>query len=220
MNTWFLLSHTLSSKTPGYGGQNGFNKTIQSSITQGRSSNSEYWELSNHIGTHVDCPYHFSEQGNKITNYEANDWIFTNCFLIEYEAAPNEVFDLKEIRNLIPLYTDLLIIKTCFQNFREEKSYHQENPGLSPELGKWLKINRPNVSIVGFDFISLTAFQHRDIGRIAHQSFLTPEKNHPGIRIIEDMKLSQLQQHPKLVIVSPLFVNESDGSPVTIWCNE
>lgn len=217
MNTWKLLSHTLSLSTPGYGGSNSFSREIASSIANGNSSNSEIWRLSNHIGTHVDCPFHFSNEGKKITDYTDEEWFFKKPFLVSVQVNKDLLIDLKDVRENIPFDNDCLIIKTGFEEMRSDKNYWNNNPGLSPELGEWLRSARPKIKIIGFDFISLTAYQHREVGRTAHRAFLAPSIYHEGIRIIEDMKLSNLYSTPEKILVSPIFVNNADGSPVTVW---
>ncbi len=51
---------------------------------------------------------------------------------------------------------------------------------------------------------------------MAHRAFLSPYMDMKPIRIIEDMKLSQLVDAPAEVIVSPLQVKNADGTQVTI----
>ena len=98
-----------------------------------------------------------------------------------------------------------------------EKEYIFNNPGLSPSLGKWIRENRPNLKIIGFDFISLTSFQNRKLGAESHKVFLGNQYSSEPIRIIEDMNLEQIEASPKRLIVSPLLVANSDGTPVTVF---
>ena len=100
-----------------------------------------------------------------------------------------------------------------------ESSYIFHGPGISPEIGLWLRENR-RIKMLGFDFISLTSFEHRELGKHAHQSFLSmTSETFPGepILVIEDMKLSVIDQAPRKVIVSPLLYENADGAPVTVF---
>ena len=63
------------------------------------------------------------------------------------------------------------------------------------------------------DFISLTSFQNRELGRESHRSFLGGE--HP-ILLIEDMDLSQLSTSPLSIQCLPLLIYGLDGAPVSI----
>ena len=74
----YYLSHILTDKTPAYGGdvEGAFKVKKVRSILEGHSCNAEQWSFSNHIGTHVDVPYHFFENGRKITDFPASFWLF------------------------------------------------------------------------------------------------------------------------------------------------
>jgi len=212
-----LISHELNDVTPGYGGKKSFFIEKSSSILDGDSSNSQKWTMSNHSGTHIDSPLHFDKDGYPVTKYEAQEWVFTSVQLMDYEAESGEIISPESIGDLIKPEADLLLIRTGFEKRRGEDIYWENNPGLSPELGKYIRKNFPNVRVIGFDFISVTSFSSRPLGRVAHKEFLAVDKEGEPIRVIEDMKLSELKGHPSKVIVAPLFVTGCDGSPVTVF---
>ena len=209
-----LLSHALNSATPGFGGATVFSKEVASSIAAGKSSNSSIWRFSNHSGTHIDVPYHFSDSGQTITDFKPETWFFKRPCLVEYPARPDELIDAGEWLAGVPDDTDLLIIRTGFEEFRDKEQYWKHNPGLAPGFAAWLRQHRPFVRCVGFDFISLTAFQHREVGRESHRQFLCTKT---PILIIEDMALKKYHSGIKTLIVSPLMVAGADGAPVTIF---
>ena len=76
--------------------------------------------------------------------------------------------------------------------------------------------------MIGFDFISLSSYTNRELGREAHRAFLN--KSFSGLNkdcskpilIIEDMHLASLKECPNKIVVAPLRYDRSDGSPVTI----
>ena len=80
-----------------------------------------------------------------------------------------------------------------------------------------MRENRPNIKIVGFDFISLTSWKYREEGKKAHHAFLNPEGIGNPICIVEDMSLKNSNQQIKELIISPIIVSNSNGSPVTIF---
>ena len=211
-----FLSHFMSQATPGFGGGRIFECKVASAIKLGKSSNSSIWTLNNHSGTHIDVPYHFSDTGKTLTEYGAVDWIFHAPYLIEYDANEDELIKPSNWLELVPKNADLLLIRTKFEMLRSETKYWQNNPGMSAEIAKWLRVYRPSVRAIGFDFISLTAFQHREAGRQAHREFLCPEKGRP-ILVIEDMSLKSCPSILKRVIVAPLLVDGADGAPVTVF---
>ncbi|BBH54063.1 cyclase family protein [Fluviispira sanaruensis] len=216
MSNYIFLSHFLNEKTPSYGKRSPFIKRDVSKISCCQSSNSQYWEFSNHIGTHVDFPFHFDESGKKLETYSAKDWIFQKPVLIELECAPGYFINIKDLEKHIPEKCDIVFIKTSFEKFRNEDIYWENNPGVLPEVGIWLRKNRKNLKAIGFDFISLTSFSNKEIGGEAHKAFLNSNYEGEPLLIIEDMKLSALISSPKSVIIAPLLIEGADGSPVTV----
>jgi kynurenine formamidase len=210
---YIFLSHELSEKTPGYGGKKGLVIETVSRIKDGRSANQSLWHLSNHLGTHIDAPYHFDNRGRTLCCFTANEFIFKRVSLVDIRVQPGELILPGAWSKNIRPKTDLLLLRTGFEEKRNKKEYWSKNPGLSLELAVWLRKFCPFIKAVGMDFISATSFLHREEGKIAHRAFL---KDGKPILLIEDMSLENINNTLKKVIVSPLRVKRSDGSPVTI----
>ena len=75
--------------------------------------------------------------------------------------------------------------------------------------------------MIGFDFVSLSCFQARDLGRRAHRAFLAQrpdglEEVAAPILVIEDMHLAELDVAPRRVVIAPLMYDAADGAPVTV----
>lgn len=226
------LSHLISSESPIYGDYSTIEIQPTNSIKKGDTSNNCNLSLTSHSGTHVDAPYHFDEKGKVLDSYLPEFWTCNHPFVIEQRAEPGEIISIdslgKELEK-IPVKTDLLLIKTGFERYRsysdacDRNTYIFEGPGIAPEIGIWLRENR-RLKFIGFDFISLTSFQNRELGRIAHRAFLssTPDGcsdpfSYPPILIIEDMKLSGLSSIPTRVTIAPLLYVNADGAPVTVF---
>lgn len=216
MDPWIFLSHILDHQTPGYGGEKAFQVTCAKALQLGHSCNQSHWTLSNHVGTHIDAPFHFSDQGKKIDEFSAHEWFFHRVCLLDLNVHPGEIIELGDWCEQVPQDADLLLLRTGFEQYRDREIYWQDNPGIGPDVGSWLRLNRPALRAVGLDFISLTSFRHRPVGKLAHQAFLDPSREGNPLLIIEDMALKKLQVSPQQVIVLPLRVAGSDGSPVTI----
>ena len=212
-----FLSYFINKETPIYGGEKIIQINDKSSILKGDSSNSKILKFPNHSGTHIDFPNHFSENGKTINDYKSSFWFFSNITVLKYLAKDNEIIDETLIsKNHIPAETDFLIINTEFYKRRVSKRYWNNNPGLSPNLANKLKSICPNLKVVGFDFISLTSYQNRILGRESHREFLV--KN--DILIIEDMDLSNIDNKNIISITAlPLLFDKLDGAPITIVAN-
>jgi kynurenine formamidase len=231
---WIYLNHTLRESSPLYGGSDKVNIEKPRRIFRGHSSNNSYFKFPSHSGTHVDAPFHFDNEGKKLSDFPANFWINNNNHLIEINAEPGEIITLEKLLNKLnemPLDTEFLIIKTGFEKFRNadndktEPVYIFNNPGISPKIGLWLRENR-DIKFIGFDFISISSFKNRDLGRKTHRVFLSKnpdqaknQKSGKPILIVEDMKLEQLKVAPHQIIVLPLIFEAGDGAPATIIAN-
>ena len=207
-----FLSHAINEQTPFYAGKKDIIvlKNIKS-IKKGDAYNMMHWSFPNHTGTHLDAPAHFIEKGLSSTDFRASDWFFNRVSLVEIiNTEPGHIVkpqDIKDVDNC-----QLLLIKTGFEKYRSEEIYWRNSPGLHPQLAGYLREKCPSLKGVGVDFISISNLNNRELGREAHIAFLGD-----NIFLIEDMKLSGLQGAPDSVIVAPLLVEKSDGSPCTVF---
>ena len=203
-----FLSYFIDNHTPVYGGyEDQIKITKKSSIDNGDTANSLNIFLNNHIGTHIDFPFHFSNNGKKSSDYDASFWVFNKIGFIECD-----VLELpKKIKNL-PTDIELLIFKSGFGKNRNDDIYWKSQPVIPSSFAKLLKNQFPELRVFGFDMISLTSKLDRDEGKKAHLAFLIDN----DILILEDMNLEELYITPNKVIVSPLQLGDADGSPCTV----
>lgn len=212
------LSHWINEDTPVYANKGGFRRKYLSSIQNGDSANSEYWEFNNHLGTHIDFPKHFCENGKTSSDYPASWFWARKVYIIELSSVPNPgqligVNDISQKCTDIPLDAEVIILKTGFEQFRKQEIYWSQNPGYHPDLFIFLRNRFPLLRFFGFDTISLTSVLHREMGRTAHQQFLCTEN---PILVIEDMHLASLNKEivPVELIIAYTSIIQADGGPV------
>lgn len=213
-----FLSYFINKDTPTYGNRNQVLLTKKSSIEKGDVANETHINSTLHVGTHIDLPNHFYSNGKTLEDYPPDFWFFNRPLFMEID--PVSLVVEKEVINILEQTAnkaefDIIIIKTGYCHIRESRKYWEENIGFSPAIYEYLMANCPNVRIIGFDSISVSSFQHRDTGRLAHKKFLNP--NHP-ILLLEDMNLKVLnnQMNISSVIVAPLLIACTDGSPCNV----
>lgn len=213
----YFLSYILDPSTPSYGNRDNFIISPKSKIVNGQGANTSSWNFSNnHIGTHIDTPFHFMEDGKKTKDFEPDDFFYQKIHLIEKKRSKGDLISLEESEmRLIPSDVEFLIIKTGYGEFRSEDKYHNDNPGLKSSLAGKLKKRFLKLKAVGFDFISLTSWNYREHGRESHRSFLGDPNN---FLVVEDMDLGNIDSKTKFnwVIVAPLRTSDGNGGPVTI----
>jgi kynurenine formamidase len=219
MNKFTRLSHTLDTHTPSYGDRDRVIIRINSAIKHGDTANSSCWIFSNnHIGTHIDVPRHFNDGGSAVNDIPIEKLFFDTVELIDIPCNSARLineYDFKECN--INADIELLFIRSGYESIRGEESYWNDNPGLAPELAGYLRKKFPHLRCVGFDFISLTSWKYRMEGQEAHKSFLCPDDGKQPILVIEDMSLKEVTYPLKRVIVSPLYVADANGTPVTVF---
>lgn len=202
------LSHFIDSETPVYGSARGEIKIEPiRSIDKGDTSNNLHFTFPAHIGTHIDFPYHFSNEGKKSNDYPPSFWIFhkigfLNCTIEEVES------------NLDTLAADIeiLILKTGFGTNRHKEIYWSGQPVIPAKFATLFKNKFPKLRVFGFDLISLTSKLDRAEGKSAHINFLINN----DILVLEDMNLENIADIPKVVVVAPLQINAADGVPCNV----
>jgi len=207
------LSHILNSDTPTYGNRNKFQIEKKSDISKGDIANDTTILTTVHIGTHIDMPYHFYENGQTIIDFPLDFWNFNNTLFLEIKPKNQVIFNeiIEKLETLENNY-DILIIKTGLCYFREDEKFWKNNYGFSEKLYDYLIDKFSKIRVIGFDSISISSFQNRVEGRKAHKKFLNPKQ---PILILEDMDLKGINNLTKIQII-PLRIEKCDGLPCTV----
>lgn len=206
------LSFPLSSSTPAYGGGESIRIKKCRDINEGDSCNQIHFEMSNHIGTHVDVPLHFDPNGRSITDYSPSEWIFKKCILIELNCFPGDVVDSAILESFdVNHDAELVFLKTGMGKYRGNSEYWESSVIFDSSISFYCQEKFPNLQAIALDTISLTSLLDRDMGKLTHRYLLSA-----GIRIFEDVNMDDLESAPKSVTAYPLLLQGADGAPVTI----
>lgn len=213
------LSHFINKETPTYGNRNVVNLLKKSDMDKGDVANETHIQSTLHVGTHIDFPYHFYKDGQTLEDFPVDFWFFNNPLFVEVKPKSLVIKDeLTEVLNPIKNKGkhEILLVKTGFGSKRGSREYWEENIGFAPEIYDYLREHFPNIRILGFDSISVSSFQHRDIGRVTHKRFLNPEA---PVLLLEDMDLSKIDNKCQLdnLVVVPLQIATCDGAPCTVF---
>jgi arylformamidase len=218
------LTYPFCNDTPVYGG--GVSPAIRSGkrILKGDSCNTLEISLTNHTGTHIDLPAHFDTVGKTLTDYPPGFWYAEKieCLFMDMNKPflPGELIDSVKIEQLIMANinynAEVILLKTGFCEKRESEIYWKEPPGIDPNLPGFLREKFPMLRFFGMDLISVSSFANREAGRQAHKAFL--KHSHP-ILPIEDMNLCRLPETLSNILIAPLYIQDADGAPCTIFAN-
>ena len=186
------------------------------SLQSGDSSNVFRMTIENHWGTHVDAPNHFFDDGKKITDYPPEFWIYKSPMTVKVDLKQSEVLVCGDWLNTITSETDILFFNSGWGKYRDDKMYSCDNPGIHPEVGIYLREHFPCIRAIGIDWLSISPYQNRELGRAAHRAFLGLEGKNNPILIIEDMDLLCDLTKLRELWVLPLRVEKIDSSPCTV----
>jgi kynurenine formamidase len=213
-----FLSYILDNNTPTYGNRNKFKQTKKSDINKGDSANDTFIKTTVHIGTHIDMPYHFFENGQTIKDFDANFWKFKKPLIIHLKPKNLIIKDelIDKLKLINDINYDLLIVKTGICDKRNKDEFWSSNFGFHSDIYDFLINEFPHIRVFGFDSISVSSIQNRVMGKKAHRAFLNPLN---PILLLEDMNLQNINIDTLLkeVIISPLRIANCDGLPCTVF---
>lgn len=213
-----FLSYVLEKSTPTYGNRSKFEISKKSDMSNGDVANDSHISTTAHIGTHIDMPYHFYNNGQTIEDFNADFWVFKNPLIINIKPKELIIKDelIAKLENIKEDNYDIIIVKTGLCNIRKTDEFWEKNYGFHPDLYDYLKRKFPYIRVLGFDSISVSSFQEKAIGRESHKRFLNPLK---PILLLEDMDLREIDENSNInkIIVSPLRITNCDGIPCTVF---
>ena len=172
--------------------------------------NLELLFLSSHTGTHIDAPYHFLKNGQKIHQIVTRRLV-TEAILIKIRKGANQSITKADIQKFERKYGKIddgstVIFHTGWQKNLKKESYFLRNPGLAVSAAKYLASKK--INLVGIDSPSI------DLGKDSKFSV-----HHilakSGILIVENLaNLEKINSEMFHLIVAPLKLKNATGSPV------
>ncbi len=172
--------------------------------------NLELLFMSSHTGTHIDAPYHFSEDGLTVEKIPLNRLI-QNAILIKIFKKRNQSITISDIKDFERKYEPIpqnstIVFYTNWQKNSKKSYFFTENPGLNENAAKYLVSK--NINLVGIDSPSI------DLGKNSkfpvHKIF--SKKN---ILIVENLdNLEKIPSQKFLFSIFPLKLKGASGSPI------
>jgi len=210
------MSHPLDENTPTYGDRDQLSISVKSEIVDGIGANTSVINFSNnHMGTHMDTPFHFCIDGKRTLDYDADDFYYTKVAVVKCPCNEAKLIQREDLNlDNVPKDVDFLLIDMDYEQYRSEDKYHNDNPGLHASLADELRDEFKDLKIIGFDAISLTSWKYRPEGREGHRAFLCGDN---PFLIIEDVSFKNLKNNKiDWAVVAPLRTIDGNGGPVTI----
>lgn len=222
MSRFVVLSHPLRPDAPVYP-TNPPAAAIEPHhrIDAGDPDNSTRLALFSHSGTHVDTPWHFNPDGPRAADLPIESFIFEAPRLVD--VAPGEGPFIRraalDAHASAIAEADLVLLRTGWSARRasDPERYPTDGPLLHPDAARWLIDEHPGLRAVATDAISIGSPRFHAESVATHRA-LTGVGRTDGrfVLIYEDVAMPPRIESMVRVFAWPLFIEGSDGSPVTI----
>jgi arylformamidase len=176
-------------------------------LEDGANANVSKVDMGLHTGTHVDAPYHFLENGAKLSEIPLERF-FGRATVIN---IPEEVGIITaDVLGRLErsLFTERILFKTRNSGFWKETSetFHADFVGI--DLSGAQFIVEKDVRLVGIDYLSIAPFRK---SKPTHETLLGA-----GIVIIEGLNLSDVDQGVYQLYCLPIKLGDAEGSPARV----
>ncbi|MBT2690149.1 arylformamidase [Bacillus sp. ISL-47] len=197
---WIDISQPLSSDIAHWPGDTPFSYETAFTKEQTGSVNIGRITTSLHTGTHVDAPFHFNDEGEKIIDLDIELYIGPARVIdvSGYDRVDAEVlqgFDLEGVERVL--------MKTAVPNNPEV--FPERISELAADMADYL--GSKGVRLLGVDVPSVDPLDSKDME--THHALY---RN--GIHILENIMLDDVKEGNYELIALPLPIKDADGSPV------
>ncbi len=161
-------------------------------------------QISSHMGTHIDAPYHFVENGKRLDEIP-----------LERLIGKATVFEFAGVRSigeeeLRPLKWDgiqRVLFKTENSKHWQDGSFYQDFVYLEPEGARFLV--DLGIQLVGIDYLSIEKFRAEK--HLTHFTLLQKD-----VVVIEGLDLSPVGPGEYSMVALPLNLRDTDGGPTRV----
>ena len=197
------ITLTLSPELPCWPGDTAYTLDRVQKIDTGDTANVSSLSMSVHMGTHVDAPDHFLNNGKTVENL-ALSVLSGRAYVLHLPEV--DLITAAALKGAeIPPRTRRILIKTRNSEYwtRQVKEFQTDFVALSPDAAQYL-VDR-GVKLVGIDYLSIAPYHQ---GLVTHQILLKA-----GMVILEGLDLSAVTPGRYTLYCLPLKLAGSDGAP-------
>jgi kynurenine formamidase len=156
--------------------------------------------LNSHTGTHIDAPYHFIENGKKLSEFPVEK--FAGCTIVI--DATN--MDVSKIDFSLIKENDIVLFYTGFSENAYSDIYYKDNPVINISIAN--ELIKRGISIFGID-----SFTPDNEPFTIHRMFLERD-----ILILENLiNLKDLAGKRFDCVIAPLNLQNNDGAPCRVF---
>lgn len=160
-------------------------------------------ESGTHIGTHMDAPLHFIQNGASLDDFPF-ELMFTKVSVVETDA---KMLDRKTLSGLNVKDWRVVFFKTQNQKLWSQNSFSENFVSLTPDGADFLV--EMGTKLVGIDYLSIEA--HDAHTYPVHKILLSR-----NIFIIEGLYMNEVPAGEYDLFCFPLKLKDGDGGPVRV----
>lgn len=200
MSKWIDISMPLFNGMAHWPGDTPFSFKLSATKKETGSVNIGQITTSLHMGTHVDAPFHFDDDGATIEDLELDVFIGPTR-LIDVSQCPAicrktlEAFDLEGVTRLL--------LRTGSSG--DPRRFPQSIPAPDPDIAPFLQ--EKGIRLIGVDLPSVDPLDSKSLS--THHALARH-----GIYILENLMLGHVTPGDYELIALPLSLREADASPV------
>lgn len=204
--TLYDISLTISEDFPTWPGDPPIKLKMISQIDKGDLANVTHLSAPVHMGTHVDAPDHFLNNGNTVEDIPL-DFLVGPVLVLEVPSP--EVITAGDLDALkIPEGTRRIIFKTSNSEYwkGEQHTFQKNFVALGSEAAA--RLVELGLNVVGVDYLSVAPYNEPIP---THKILLEA-----GVLIIEGLDLSRVSAGEYKLYCLPLKIAGSDGAPARV----
>jgi arylformamidase len=201
MRRIYDVSVLISSELPAWPGDR-FVLHREEEIARGDVCNKSSLEIGSHIGTHVDAPFHFEQDGATLEKIPLDVFIGP-ARVVSFPETDR--IDSAEMQSISLSGVERILFRTRNSYLWGEKGFREDYVYLTPGACRILADS--GIRLVGIDYLSIEKYGGR--GFESHHILLGK-----GIPLLEGLDLRQVEPGDYELIALPLKIGGGDGSPV------
>jgi len=202
--TIYDISLTISPSLPIWPGDPALELELIESMDKGAHANVTRLSAAVHLGTHVDAPHHFLNDGRTVENLPL-DVLTGPCYVTQLpdgiEAITAEVLDRTEISS--EMKRVLFGTRNSHLWAKSESTFQTDFVAITEDGAEWLVEH--GVQLVGVDYLSVAPYGD---SVPTHTVLLKA-----GVVVVEGLNLSKIVRGFYDLYCLPLKIAGSDGAP-------
>ena len=197
------ISVPLQSQMPIWPESIGYNLTQTMRLEAGDPANVSRLDCDVHVGTHIDAPRHFVQDGDTIEQIPLE--LLVGPTVVGH-MPDIEAITAKELADLgLPPDTQRLLLRTRNSKLWAvgEAAFKKDYVALTPDAARW--VVEQDIRLIGVDYLSVQRFHD---GPETHQILLGA-----GVVILEGLDLTDVKPGTYELVCLPLKLVGAEGAP-------